>query len=554
MARRLFMAQRAAVGTRAQAVMLDMCRRDIVTFVNDWCWTFDPRLAGAGAVAKVPFHLFPHQRKMLRWLDKLVDDQAEGLIEKSRDVGATWLLCCFVLHHWRFRPGFKTTVGANLARNVDQLGDPDCIFEKIRLALRELPNWLRPPGFDFEQHDKQLQIYNPANENVITGQAGENIGRGGRASLLWIDEAAHLQHSDRVDAATIATADTRLWVSSVYGAGNLFAKKALGGRIRKFTFHYRDDPRKTDEYIAERREATEPAIWNSEWEIDYHASVEGLVIEGKWVRASRELYDKWSPKVHPSGPAVGGLDVGGGGKGRSVLIFRRGPWVLSPDVWSDPDSIDLVGRVLVRVGEVGDVPLLNYDPIGVGQGVMASLRRAHETRAGLRVSGLNVGVPPRPGRVWPDGRTSKACFTNLKAELWWVMRQRFQATYEQLLYEQGKPGGVKHDLEDLILLPPDGELATQVGLPRWFRDERGRIKIESKEQLAKRGVSSPDYADALVLTMNELGMEPLVTAETAVILGELQSTRFDGSLAAGAHALGELTSASFDGKLADDNY
>src|ERR1043165_9398584 len=48
------------------------------------------------------------------------------------------------------------------------------------------------------------------------------------------------------------------------------------------------------------------------------------------------------------------------------------------------------------------------------------------------------------------------------------------------------------------ILPPDEELKAQVISRKAARDSKGRLTIESKEDMAKRGLLSPDRADALL--------------------------------------------------------
>jgi hypothetical protein len=47
--------------------------------------------------------------------------------------------------------------------------------------------------------------------------------------------------------------------------------------------------------------------------------------------------------------------------------------------------------------------------------------------------------------------------------------------------------------------PDDDKLAAQLGSIKWGIDSRGRIKIESKDDMRKRGLPSPDRADALAI-------------------------------------------------------
>jgi hypothetical protein len=47
--------------------------------------------------------------------------------------------------------------------------------------------------------------------------------------------------------------------------------------------------------------------------------------------------------------------------------------------------------------------------------------------------------------------------------------------------------------------PDDDKLAAQLGSIKWGIDSRGRIKIESKDDMRKRGLPSPDRADAMAI-------------------------------------------------------
>ena len=87
----------------------------------------------------------------------------------------------------------------------------------------------------------------------------------------------------------------------------------------------------------------------------------------------------------------------------------------------------------------------------------------------------------------------------MKAELWWTVRDRLRRTYEHWLHLAGE-GGIQHELDDLILLPDDNELCSELSLPRYTYTESGKIQIESKRQLASRGIPSPDNAEGLILT------------------------------------------------------
>lgn len=484
-----------------RGLIIERCRRDVVLWFNDWVWTYNPKQIEQ---PYIPFDLFPRQEEYLRWLEQHVKDGREGLVEKSRDVGITWLNMGFAVHRWLFKRGFKTTFGANKAEIVDTLGDPDSIFEKGRMLISALPKWMLPPNLAPDQHLLQRRFLNPANGNVIDGEAGDNMGRGGRSSMYFLDEAAFFDRAERADAATLATSNVRVWVSTPNGPGGLFARKRHSGHIEVFTFHFRDDPRKDEIWERDIRTRTEAHVFASEYDIDYTASVEGLVCPADWVASSREL-SRRHPDFPKRGRPVAGLDVGAG-RAESAFIAKWGPVVGSPITWKQPDTTETAYRALDAARDVVATSLF-YDPVGVGAGVLSILKEDVDEDEGRKIPiqrrGINTGEPPTES-VWPDGKTGKDKFTNLKAEMHWVLRGALQRAHERRLWEDGDALGVQHPLEDVILLPPgnDGQtLAVQLSAAKWFRDEKGKIKIESKEALAKRGVASPDQNDALILAI-----------------------------------------------------
>ena len=140
--------------------------------------------------------------------------------------------------------------------------------------------------------------------------------------------------------------------------------------------------------------------------------------------------------------------------------------------------------------------VLKYDSVGVGKGVTSAYKRM----AGVTVHPVNGGNSPT-NTLWPDGARARDKFTNLRAELWWTVREALRKTYEHWLYvDSDGTGGAKHDFDDLLLLPDNSSLRAQLSLPKYFRTDRGKIQMERKSQMRARGVKSPDYADALVLT------------------------------------------------------
>lgn len=524
-------------------------------------WTYDPRnpLEHPPLPANLPFDLCERQIEMYRWIEYILSIRQDGAVKKSRGVGFTWLTGAFAWWKWRFAPGFKTTFASRNATEVDQIGNPDSIIERIRMIYRKLPKWMLPAGFNPFIHDKQRLLVNPENGNTIRGEGGDEIGRGGRSTLVILDEASRLEHADQIEAATSATADARIWGSSINprNENNYFARKynSLPPR-RVFRFHYSEHPIWTSGKIARKKMDMSDETWASEFEIDDSYTVEDICIPAAWVKSATKLSgllleyieglktngrgsEVSAFKLQPTVEGKAGGDVGGG-KAMSVIVARFGPVICRPKAWGDPDTTDTALKMLDYCVETKLAPrddnyvprirYLRYDSVAIGQGVASTMKR--NPRPGLVVTGVNTGTPASNVK-WADGEYAHEKFQNTKAEGWWTARERFKKTHEMALWLQNEmepdvkkrvAGAKRHPLDELAALADDpkdvhlGKLIAQLSQVKWFRRETGKIIMESKEALAKRGIPSPDYADAYVLTETGMGKAEKLAAFAKVII------------------------------------
>lgn len=485
---------------------IDRCRSDILYWFDHWVWTYDPRLIGEPDGAYVRLKLWPRQREIVLWLLERVRAGEEGLIEKSRDVGATYLCAGVALHQWLFTPGFKATFGSRKVDSVDRRDNPDSIFAKLRLMLRRLPPAMLPVDFNWVRHDTFMRLVNPAHGALICGEGGEDMGRGGRSSVYFLDEAAFVPHADAVERALSGNSDCVIWVSSVNGMGNLFARKrhSILKPHQVMRLHWRDDPRKSESWAqAKRASFADPAAWASEYDIDYAASLEGACIPAVWVESAKQLCRLETRLALDR--AIVGLDVGAG-KAKSVTVTRRGTLVEPPLSRGEPDTTDTALWAL-DIARRRDAGILSFDAPGVGAGVASTLLK-QPVASRLAIAPINTGAAPSRRR-WPDGRLSEDMFGNLKAELWWLCRTALQRTHEHVSFLQGGKGQA-HPVTDLLALPSgdveSDALCLQLSLVKWERNDKGRIVIENKPALRQRGIASPDHADALMLTFVELDL------------------------------------------------
>lgn len=496
--------------------------RDIRWWINEWVWTYDPRLVPRIGTAFLPFDLFPIQEQFLDWLEEREATETDGLVDKSRDMGATWLCVAFLTHRWLFREAYKGSIGSRKEIYVDRIGDPDSIFEKIRQLIGRLPGWMLPEGFTESRDDNFMKLLNPANGSTLTGEAGDNIGRGGRSTMYFVDESAFLERPNRVDAALSANTNVRIDVSTHNGPATNFYQKEKSGACSVFVLDWKDHPRKShwevrsradaedviasgpglseppseipDGYMlvhpwyeAEKARLRNPVIIAQEIDRDPTASVEGTLIPGQWVKAAINLHKR--VKLPRSEHVIAGLDVADGGNCDNVLITRAGPIVEHVFNRHEGGTTDIANWARQKALDVR-AKFLNYDVIGIGSGVAGTYKSQARTTA-LRVTaaGINVGSSPTENR-WPDGRTSKEMFRNLRAELGWIVRQRFEKTFEYV--EQG----IEHPKDELISIPDHPRLIEDLSSVTYHSTSEGKIILEDKEKMPR----SPDYYEALSLT------------------------------------------------------
>lgn len=475
-----------------QAAEWQRCAEDIVYWVNTYCFTYDPREPNA----TLPFQLFARQAEFLLWLQCREHNQEDALAEKCRDVGFTWLCCVYALHGWLFRKGFAAGFGSRKLELVDKIGDMDSILEKIRFLIDHLPDWMRPAGYKPKLHAGFCKILNPANGSSITGEGGDQIGRGGRKTVYFVDEHAFLARAKKVEAALSQTSRCKIRVSTPNGTGNPFHTLRFGGKIPVFTFRWRDDPRKTEEWYRKQCEILDAVTVAQEIDIDYTASVEGICIPAKWVLAAvnlhqTERFKQAFPNFKVSGPVVSGLDVAAGGKNRNVQTFRQGIVIFDVLTWNHV-SLSETAYKAADNAEKRKTSQLNYDGVGVGEGITDTFDTTERVFWFLPVAVM--GGNPATEAKWPDGRTSRERYINLRAEIWMMMRARFEKAYEFLVL------GKDHPWEELVSIPNNENLISQLSLPLMQRTNTDKTKVESKEDMKKRGVESPDFADSCAYT------------------------------------------------------
>lgn len=273
--------QEIAKDPRRQALEVEMCRRSVTHFVNNWCFTFDPRRAPKN----FPFHLYSFQSDVLSWLDERYKNKETGLIEKSRDMGLTWLVTAWTTHKWLFNPGFHALFGSRTEKLVDDK-TINSIFGKIRYIIYKLPQFLAPQISQESSHDAYMRIINPANENQIVGESTNiNFGRGGRSSVCFLDEFAHVEHSEVIWASISENSDCIIPLSTPNGKGNEFSRLKHENKVPVKTIHWSQHPLKTKEWYEAKKRDMQPWQIAQELDLSYERSKRGIIyqrFDRKW--------------------------------------------------------------------------------------------------------------------------------------------------------------------------------------------------------------------------------------------------------------------------------
>jgi hypothetical protein len=221
--------------------IIQACQEDPLFFLNGFAYTYDPR---AEPFSKVPFILYkPFQESAIEKLARAINSR-DLLIEKSRDMGASWLCMGVFGWAWRFRSGLSFLCVSRNEDYVDKSGNPKALFWKFDFLLNNLPAWLRPAGYKESLHRSKLHIENPENGSVIDGESTTgNVARGDRRTAILFDEFAAVDRGYEALSSSRDSTNCRLFNSTPAGVNNAFYSVREKG-IDKIRLHWTEHPLK----------------------------------------------------------------------------------------------------------------------------------------------------------------------------------------------------------------------------------------------------------------------------------------------------------------------
>ena len=252
---------------------------------------------------------------------------------------------------------------------------------------------------------------------------------------------------------------------------------------------------------------------------------EGTVIKRSWIEAAIDAHLKLG--FEATGKHTIGFDVADDGEDACANVYSHGSVALWSDEWRAREDELLKSCMRTYAAASERQAEIRYDSIGVGASCGAKfdeLNQVRDKHLRRKYAKFNAGATvERPEEYYVSDRQerikNKDYFANLKAQTWWGIADRFRNTYNAI------NRGEKFKDDELISISSDmphlEKLKTELSTPKRDFDGNGRVKVESKADLAKStriggSVPSPNLADAFVMAFASPVTSSLLVSDAAI--------------------------------------
>lgn len=292
-----------------------------------------------------PFILYPFQVETIDWHDSImqIDDdetgKSDGVAEKSRDMGLTWVFVGIAAHSWLFEDDYLCMFLSYKEEMVDS-PSPKSMFYKLRAliginrrvpkvchapntpyhgAKLRLPEWCIPSGWDPKIHDRKLALSHPTKTNIITGESTTGkAGTGDRQNEVMMDEGAKNKEIGTIWPGLTAVTDHRFAFSSAYRLdGDGMYKLVEAGRAAQrnpnipgpsfLSLSWDRHPLRDEAWFRRMRARHSDDIngFKREFEMDWSAGI------GDWVYpGASKIIPGYYPYSPTGGDIMGSIDPG----------------------------------------------------------------------------------------------------------------------------------------------------------------------------------------------------------------------------------------------------
>lgn len=223
----------------------------------------------------------------------------------------------------------------------------------------------------------------------------------------------------------------------------------------------------------EKRWGRNSPLWLSKVEGKFVVTSGDKFVPEAWVLHAQQQWLKLGGQGMATGERILGVDVAGGGRDETVVYLRQGRVAWRIDAWQLGHTPEQVAKIAKLAQDLG-VDKVCIDATGIGKGVADGLIELADKGELCEVIAVQMMMRPED----PD------TFAKRVDELNWRLRQAIDPT----------------NPESLIIDPTDADLGHELSVQGWALNEDFKVKGETKRELKKRGIPSPDSKDAVMLT------------------------------------------------------
>lgn len=215
---------RAAGDREMQQDLWVMCARDVLFYINTFCWIFEPRTR-----AVLPFITFPFQDDAILEICDCIGKR-DLVVVKSRDMGASWMCITAMEWTWHFH-SFASFLWMSRKKSlVYNPGDPKALFTKFAFLHQHQPGWLLP-----STHQKELHSLNIDNNSVIDGETtAEFSGVSDRRLAVFKDEFSKMDNQATIFRGMRDVTNCRICLFTPEGSGNVAYDISRGDSSENF--------------------------------------------------------------------------------------------------------------------------------------------------------------------------------------------------------------------------------------------------------------------------------------------------------------------------------
>jgi hypothetical protein len=300
---------------------------DPIFFFNNFLRIYNKDGINGKKETDIAFKTFPYQNKIIRQLLECYRNGEDVFVDKTRQMGVTYVSLGLFLWLWLTEPGFTCLIGSRKEEFVDNrrgglTGNKESsLFGKLDYMIDRLPQFMLPVGWNKAKHFNYMSLMNPENGNAITGESSNpDFSRGGQYSIIFLDEFAFWENSGSVWGATGDNTHCRIVVTTP-GHKPGKAKRLRFGldkeKIKIIEVPYHLDPRKDAKWLQEQKEKRSEEDFNREIMMNWELSMKGRIYP-EMEKASYGDYP-FIPNVQLYVSGDYGLD------GTSFLFWQQNP-------------------------------------------------------------------------------------------------------------------------------------------------------------------------------------------------------------------------------------